>query len=47
MQMYVDYRQLNKVTVKDRCPMPRIDDVFDRLQGVAIFSKFGLRSGYH
>ena len=47
MQMYVDYMQLNKVTVKDRCPMPRIDDVFDRLQGVAIFSKIDLRSGYH
>ena len=47
MKMYVDYRQLDKVTVKDRCPMPRIDDVFDQLQGVAVFFKIDLRSGYH
>ncbi|KAH0730058.1 hypothetical protein KY289_001246 [Solanum tuberosum] len=47
MRMCIDYRQLNKVTVKNRYPMPRIDDLFDQLQGAAMLSKIDLRSGYH
>ena len=45
--MCIDYRQLNKVTVKNKYPLPRIDDLFDQLQGVCTFSKINLRSGYH
>ncbi|KAJ9539506.1 LOW QUALITY PROTEIN: hypothetical protein OSB04_032239 [Centaurea solstitialis] len=47
MRMCIDYRELNKLTVKNRYPLPRIDDLFDQLQGAAWFSKIGLRSGYH
>ncbi|KAH0642064.1 hypothetical protein KY289_033038 [Solanum tuberosum] len=47
MRMSIDYRQLNKVTVKNRYPMPRINDLFDQLQGAAVFSKIDLWSGYH
>ena len=46
-RMVVDYRQLNSITIKDRYPLPRTDDLFDRLQGAKIFSKFDLTSGYH
>ena len=43
----VDYRQLNKVTIKNKYPLPRIDDLFDQLQRTNVFSKIDLRSGYH
>ena len=43
----MDFRQLNKVTVKNRYPLPRIDDLMDQLIGASVFSKIDLRSGYH
>ncbi|GJT24382.1 putative reverse transcriptase domain-containing protein [Tanacetum coccineum] len=43
----IDYRELNKLTVKNRYPLPRIDDLFDQLQGSSVYSKIDLRSGYH
>ena len=45
--MCVDYRELNKVTVKNKYPLPRIDDLFDQLKGASVFSKIDLRFGYH
>nr|GEW06849.1 hypothetical protein [Tanacetum cinerariifolium] len=45
--MCIDYRELNKLTVKNRYPLSRVDDLFDQLQGVRYFSKIDLRSGYH
>ncbi|KAA0066456.1 pol protein [Cucumis melo var. makuwa] len=47
LQELLDKGELNKVTVKNRYPLPRIDDLFDQLQGATVFSKIDLRSGYH
>ncbi|GJV65836.1 putative reverse transcriptase domain-containing protein [Tanacetum coccineum] len=46
-RMCIDYRELNNLTVKNRYPLPRIDDLFDQLQGSSVYSKIDLRSGYH
>nr|GEU73279.1 putative reverse transcriptase domain-containing protein [Tanacetum cinerariifolium] len=46
-RMCIDYRELNKLTIKNRYPLPRIDDLFDQLQGSSTYSKIDLRSGYH
>nr|GFB37718.1 putative reverse transcriptase domain-containing protein [Tanacetum cinerariifolium] len=46
-RMCIDYHELNKLTVKNRYPLPRIDDLFDQLQGSRVYSKIDLRSGYH
>ncbi|GKB31285.1 putative nucleotidyltransferase, ribonuclease H [Tanacetum coccineum] len=46
-KMCIDYRELNKLTLKNRYPLPMIDDLFDQLQGLSVYSKIDLRSGYH
>ncbi|GJV41359.1 putative reverse transcriptase domain-containing protein [Tanacetum coccineum] len=46
-RLCIDYHELNKLTVKNRYPLPRIDDLFDQLQGLSVYSKIDLRSGYH
>nr|GEV76162.1 reverse transcriptase domain-containing protein [Tanacetum cinerariifolium] len=46
-RMCIDYRELNKLTVKNQYPLPRIDNLFDQLQGSSVYSKIDLRSGYH
>ena len=47
LRLCIDYRELNKVTVKNRVSLPRIHDLFDQLRGAGIFSKIDFRSGYH
>ena len=47
LQLCIDYRQLNRVTIKNRYPLPRIDDLFDQMRGARVYSKIDLRTGYH
>ena len=47
LRMVVDYRALNEVMIKNKYPLPMINDLFDQLQGAKVFSKIDLRSGYH
>ncbi|GKD21989.1 putative reverse transcriptase domain-containing protein, partial [Tanacetum coccineum] len=46
-RMCIDYQELNKLTIKNRYPLPRIDDLFNQLQSFSVYSKIDLRSGYH
>ena len=43
----INYRQMNRITIKNRYSLPRIDDLFDQLRGVQVYSKIDLRTGYH
>jgi hypothetical protein len=45
--MCLDYCSLNEVTIKNKYPFPRIEDLFDQMKGTSVFSKIDLRSGYH
>jgi len=47
LRLCIEYRELNKITIKNKYPLPRIDDLFDQLQGVGVFSKIDIRLGYH
>jgi hypothetical protein len=46
-RMCRDYRNLNNITIKNKYPLPRIQDLFDQVRGAGVFSKIDLRSGYH
>ena len=47
LQMCIDYRQINKMTMKNKYPLLRIEDLFDQLKGAGVFSKIDRRSGYY
>ena len=47
LRLFIDYKQLNRVTIKNRYPLPRIDDLFDQLRGARVYSKINLRISYH
>lgn len=47
MRMCVDYRELKKLTLKNKYPLPRIDDLLDQLKGASVFSRMDMKSGYH
>ena len=47
LRLCIDYKQLNRVTIRNQYPLPRIDELFDQLQGSRVYSKIDLRSGYH
>ena len=47
LQLCIDYRQLNRVMIKNWYPLPMIDDLFDQLRGARVYSKIDLRTGYH
>ena len=47
LRLCIDYRKLNRVTIKNRYPLPRIDDLFDQLRGARVYSKIDLRTGYY
>jgi hypothetical protein len=46
-RMCIDYRSLNEVNIRNKYPLPRIEDLFDQIKGAGVFSKIDLRSGYH
>ena len=47
LRLCIDYRQLNRIKIKNQYPLPRIDDLFDQLRGARVYSKIDLRTGYH
>ena len=47
MRLCIDYKELNKIIIKNRYSLPKIDELFDQLQGASVFSKIDLRAGYH